>query len=258
MSIRRMLPFIAINVIVSAVVVLVILYWWDSRRPDTAETLLVPTVTTTAPPVVATAAAIAQNTDTPAPSQDEPLVHVVKAGDTLGNISRSYDVPMEDIVAANDIVDPNTLAVGQQLVIPVGGLPTDTPAPTDTPPPATPPTPLSTEPPQQGELVVEIANVIGIAQLSEEAVQILNSGSSQIALLDWQLHDEDGFIYTFGQVTLFGSGSAIMVHTETGQDGATDLFWGLEESVWQPGELVTLRDAEGEVQATYQIPEESS
>lgn len=258
MSVRRMLPFILINVLVSAIVVLAILYWWESRDADPEETVQVTAVSPTAPSAPAATQAFSQSTDTPAPQPDEPLVHVVTAGDTLANISRFYEVPMEDIMIANGISNPNILSVGQQLTIPVGGLPTATsPPPTETAAPATPeepPTPIATEPLEQGDVAVEISEVVSAGEMAEEAVQILNNGSRQVALLDWKLADEDGHVYTFGQVTLFGDGAGLLVHTETGQDTATDLYWGLEESAWEPGELVTLLDEEEEIQATYTIP----
>jgi competence protein ComEC len=72
--------------------------------------------------------------------------------------------------------------------------------------------------------------------------------------LGWRLSDEQGLVYTFGQVTLFGDGAAILVHTEAGQDSASDLFWGLEQPVWQPGKAVILTDAEGTIRTTFTIP----
>jgi hypothetical protein len=96
--------------------------------------------------------------------------------------------------------------------------------------------------------------VVGVGQLTEEAVSISNLGSRPAALLNWRLIDAEGHIYTFGQVTLFGDGAAIVVHTESGQDGPSDLFWGQEQPVWQSGETVTLQDGEGTTQATYPIP----
>ena len=35
MSFRRMLPFILVNILVSATVVLAILWWWEGRKEDT-------------------------------------------------------------------------------------------------------------------------------------------------------------------------------------------------------------------------------
>lgn len=45
-------------------------------------------------------------------------IHTVQAGETLLAIARQYGVTVEALVAANNLADPNTLAVGQQLIIP--------------------------------------------------------------------------------------------------------------------------------------------
>lgn len=42
----------------------------------------------------------------------------VQPGDTLSSIAARYDVTVEDMVKANDIVDPNLIKAGQKLVIP--------------------------------------------------------------------------------------------------------------------------------------------
>lgn len=52
---------------------------------------------------------------TPTPA---PFIHVVKAGETLSQISQSYGVSQVDIIQANQIVNPNTLSAGVELVIP--------------------------------------------------------------------------------------------------------------------------------------------
>lgn len=259
MSLRRMLPFILINIFVSAVVVLGILYWWENRElvadergmAETAVSTLTPT-----PELTFEEASQQVTADTEPETFLDPdeTIHVVQAGDTLGNISRTYDVSMEDIMTANGITDPNRLSVGQRLLIPVGGLPTPTPQPSPTPTSDAPPTPIATEPAPEGDAQVEITDVIGAGQLAAEAVQLVNNGSRQIALQGWQLVSEQGVIYTFGQVTLFGDGAGIMIHTAVGQDRATDLYWNRDTAVWQPGDTVTLRNADNEVQSTYVIP----
>src|SRR5690606_29776587 len=66
-----------------------------------------------------------------------PTTHIVQAGETLGIISQQYDVAIEDIAVANNIVNVNAISVGEELIIPVGGLPTETPQPT-VPPTETP------------------------------------------------------------------------------------------------------------------------
>lgn len=50
-------------------------------------------------------------------SQIEPVVHVVEAGETLYGIANRYGVTVEAIVAANQIVDPSRIGVGQELRI---------------------------------------------------------------------------------------------------------------------------------------------
>ncbi len=50
----------------------------------------------------------------------EPVVHVVESGETLYGIAEQYGLTVEDIAAFNDIMDPSQLAVGQQLIIPIG------------------------------------------------------------------------------------------------------------------------------------------
>ena len=56
------------------------------------------------------------------------------------------------------------------------------------------------------------------------------------------------------QLTLFGEGAGISIHTGPGQDNATDLFWGLEEALWNSGDRVVLYDDAGTVQAEFQVP----
>lgn len=259
MSFRRMLPFILINILVSAGVVLLILNWWDGRQQAAAEPI---TILPTAPTVGAvppgpTAQVIGQEPaaeETAAP-EEEPLIYRVKGGDTLGTIADQFDVTIAEIIAANNLTNPDFLEIDQELVIPVGG--EEAPAaPTATLDPSVPPPPIPTlTAPAGGEAVVEIGEIVGAGVLAEEAVSIVNSGSRPIALLGWRLTDEDGRAYTFGQVTLFGDGAAILVHTEAGLDGSSDLYWGFEEPIWRAGETATLIDAEGTTRSTYVVQE---
>lgn len=52
----------------------------------------------------------------------ENVIHVVKSGDILGFIAESYGVTVQDIIAANNLVSPDRLEVGQELLIPLAGL----------------------------------------------------------------------------------------------------------------------------------------
>ena len=262
MSLRRMLPFIFVNIVVSAVVVLLVLSWWDSRQEEPADTTPVSIGGLNTPVATGPTAAIGETSVAAAPTveagDDGPTIHIVQAGDTLGKIAELYDVSVEDIATANEIVNVNTIAIGQELLIPIGGLPTETPLPTAQPTQNASPTPLPTEPPAPGTVVVEITEVIGVGDLATEAVRITNVGTRQAELRGWQLFDEQGHIYRFVDATLYGSSAAgspaILIHTEAGQNGPSDLYWGQEMAVWESGETVTLRDAEETVQATYEIP----
>ncbi|MBC8171723.1 MAG: LysM peptidoglycan-binding domain-containing protein, partial [Anaerolineae bacterium] len=71
------------------------------------------------------------------------VTYIVKPGDTLFKIALNYQVTVSAIVAANNIPNPNLIYVGQQLIIPTGGVP-------PTPPPGTTPQPT---PPPGGETV---------------------------------------------------------------------------------------------------------
>lgn len=255
MTIRRMLPFVLVNIIISAVVVLAILYWWDSQRPD--ETLFLPP---TPSPTVALILATPPNSNNEGeasptePTSEGPPVYIVQAGDTLGKISTEFDVSVEEIMAANGMDNPNFIQVGQSLVIPVGGL-----SSTATPPPvptgAFTPAPLPTLTPAfvAGDVQIEITEVVGIGNLTEESVLITNTGSQPVALQGWTLSDQSGRVYTFKQVTLFGDGAGIRLHTEAGQDSFADLYWGWEQPVWEANEMVSLRDSTGTLRAQFLI-----
>lgn len=52
----------------------------------------------------------------------ETTTHVVEAGQELALIARLYGVDMNDIVAMNNITNPDLLYVGQELTIPAGGV----------------------------------------------------------------------------------------------------------------------------------------
>ncbi|GAB4471193.1 MAG: hypothetical protein Kow0088_04730 [Anaerolineales bacterium] len=63
-------------------------------------------------------------TPTPDAPHDLPALrteeerYIVKPGDTLGNIALAYNLPLEQLVEANQLSNPNVLEVGQELIIP--------------------------------------------------------------------------------------------------------------------------------------------
>jgi len=58
---------------------------------------------------------IAVETPIPTPT---PLTYIVQPGDTLSEIAETYRIPLDDLLAANPDVSPNSMSVGQMLLIP--------------------------------------------------------------------------------------------------------------------------------------------
>ena len=172
----------------------------------------------------------------------------------MGKISTIFGVAMEDILEANGLFDPNFLQVGQELIIPTAGFEEPEPVAPPTEAAVGAPPPIPTEPLAGGEVIITIREVIAPGDLPNEAVSIINTGSRPVALQGWKLRDAQGFEYTFSQVTLFGDGAGILVHTEVGPSTPLDLYWGLESAVWSSGETVRLIDGEGTEQASFVVP----
>jgi LysM repeat protein len=62
-----------------------------------------------------------RHTPTPSPvvtQEPAPFIHVVQPGEYLQYIADLYGVTVEDIVALNDITNPNRIRVGRELLIP--------------------------------------------------------------------------------------------------------------------------------------------
>lgn len=252
-----------ISTVISVIVVLIL------APPGAEESLSATTMPTNS--VMSTQAVEGRATPTA-----EVKLHVVQSGDTISGLAYQYDVPEEDIIAANQLDNPNFLQVGMQLIIPVGGVPevtaTLTPAPTatDTPIPFEPPsadmtatvaaelgattTPLPTSLPSVGELTIEITEVLGAGQLEEERVVITNLGDTLAGMQDWTLSGAGGTVYTFPNFRLW-AGGGVTVHTRVGQDGSppANFYWGKLEPVWSAGDVVTLKDAQGNVLDTFTI-----
>jgi len=70
--------------------------------------------------------------------------------------------------------------------------------------------------------------------LNDEYVIIRNSGSSAISLKGWKLMDEAGNIYRFPDVVI-PAGGEIRVHTGSGSDTSTDLYWSSSTPIWNNG-----------------------
>lgn len=266
---KRLFYYLFINVLVSACATVAVLTIWDRvRAPDVGPVAQVPqdSAPASGDNSPANASLSAQNTGA-APAAPEPTAteeapdepsrstfeYAVQSGDTLAILAGRFDVTIEEIIAVNDMDDPNRLEIGQILNIP--GQPEDAPLETENPAEDTQPPPAATgeAPSAQGNSQVVVDSVIGAGDLNSERVLVKNSGAGELSMQGWQLLEEEGEVFTFPRLTLFADG-AVYVHTRAGQPTVVDLYWGLDAPVWVTGETVVLLDDLGEVRATYRVP----
>jgi LysM repeat protein len=177
-----------------------------------------------------------------------PNVFTVQPGDTLFGIAQEVDVPINALMAANGLTNPDQLSVGQILLIPseewIAAFqerqPTVRARASITPSPVVEPH------------AVEIRGVEAPGDLDREAITIENRGGV-VDMRDWRMSDGEGNTYTFPAFTLHRG--AFNLNIKEGNDTPIDLYWNLEESILTPGKTLTLSDADGKVVSTFTIPE---
>ena len=195
---------------------------------------------------------------TPFPTPPPPLSHTVSGGDTLSGIAQAYDVSVEELIEANDIENPDFLQIDQVLIIPQGAA-LDTPAPGAVVDPGDNsldeeqdvvelPTLTPSGPP-----LVEFETVLNVGDPASERVILENRGGT-VSLEGWTLSGTSGETFVFPALTLFPE-AAVQVHSASGSNTPYALYWDRDEPAWETGELVTLRDTDGNVVDTYIIPE---
>lgn len=214
------------------------------------------------------------------------ITHVLADGENPSILAETYNTPMEEILAANALTeeDAGFLQIGQVLVIPLEGCPlefvpvgtedagtddesgegeadslstedatedtaTETPAATSTPTV----TATITLPPTAVDAQVQIVEVIAPGDVTSEAVVLRNNGRN-VNLTGWTISDAEGNTYTFPERNLFSNGE-ITLYTGSGASTPAVTYWGLNQAVWgEPGDVVTLSDPNGVVQASFRVP----
>lgn len=91
----------------------------------------IPFATSTRNPTRTPGGLVAAETPLPSPT---PFTYTVKSGDTISSIALQFGVSMDDLLAANPEISPNSMSIGQMLKIPSNpenpsGEPTPTPVP---------------------------------------------------------------------------------------------------------------------------------
>ncbi|MFQ5615125.1 MAG: LysM peptidoglycan-binding domain-containing protein [Anaerolineales bacterium] len=257
---KRLAYYLLINVGVSACTILTVLFVWErvNRSDVVTPTPAVQNMSSTA----TVQGGDATPTDAPSPSPTTAHEsYQVQSGDTLGTIADRFGVTIEAIIETNELENPDILSVGDVLIIPLPPDPDappptvvpETPPATRTPPPTLPAGQTSTPLPPGFDPQLEIVTVVGAGNLEDERVVIKLNADVEISLRGWRLEGNDGNVYVFPELTLF-KGGAVTISTKTGVDTVVALYWGLEKSVWEEGEVVLLIDPQGNVQASYQIP----
>jgi len=116
--------------------------------------------------------------ETPLPTST-PQIYIVESGDTISEIAEKFKIPQTDLIAANPDVNPNTLTIGQTLIIPDPSAPLAA-ASTLTPVPV-PVTQAACHPTADSGLWC-------FALIQNNTVEIIENISAQITLFDDSNH----------------------------------------------------------------------
>jgi LysM repeat protein len=286
---------IGVNAVVSLVIAISVVLIAGRQVPaGTVDALVTETDVAAAQAAVSPESEAGQGETAAQSTPIQSVVYAVEEGDTLTVIAKKFAIPISDIMQANGLTNQDFIQVGQELIIPVGGLSTATPTftpqpqPTDTPLPFDPPTPLpenaqvpqepaatvgpsstptNTPPPTVtpiptltsapfGELNVVVSEVVAPGDLMSETLVILNKGAGT-SLVNWKLEGSPLGIFVFPDIFLF-SGGSIRIHTSAGENSASDLYLNQGEAAWTPGANIILSDNKGVEISRLTVPATST
>jgi competence protein ComEC len=84
--------------------------------------------------------------------------------------------------------------------------------------------------------------------LNDEYVVFENTGEGPLDIGGWTVTDEAGKTYTVPEGVTLESGAQVTLHSGSGEDTATDLYWGQGSPVWNNGgDTVTVRNSDGDI-----------
>lgn len=85
------------------------------------------------------------------------------------------------------------------------------------------------------------------SSLNAEYVVVTNGTAAPVQLKGYVLSDAENHRYTFGSFTL-GKGKSVKVHTGSGKNTATDVYWGSGNYIWNnTKDTATLKKPSGAV-----------
>jgi len=232
--------------------------------------------------------------DTQPTSTPGNTIYRVQNGDALSSIASKFEVSVYDLMIANGLTNEDFIQVDQELIIPIGGLPTATPTFTPVPPTPTeaiafdPPTPipngaeqpattLGTTPPLTESVAPSEAPesapptvmptptdrpFTGIVITINDIAGVGDINLERISITNQGTGTslktwtlEGSPIGVFSFPDIFlFSGGTIRIHTRSGQSSPSDLFLNQTTSAWPPGSIITLKDDTGVEVAQFTVP----
>lgn len=190
------------------------------------------------------------------------IFHSVVSGDTVSALAQQYGVNYFLMLDVNNLTEAAAayLQIGDTLLVPLEGCATEsqstaTPSsPSGSADPSGDAAPTMTLASPAETAQIEIIEVEGIGDITAEGVRLRNTGADAINLTGWNLTAADDSSFSFPEFVLF-SNAVITLYTRSGADTGDALFWGKDQPVWQDGDVLTLTDSAGQVQASIRIRE---
>lgn len=164
-------------------------------------------------------------------------------------VATQHDAPTAPLeLRDGDPVEPGVDGeVQNRLVIPVNG---------STATPALPDGGTTTEPaePTDQEGTLSIATIHEDAagddndNLNDEYIVFENTGDQPLELTGWSVADDADHTYTFPSGFTLDPGAQVTLHTGSGTDSPSDLYWGSGRAVWNNGgDTVIVRNDSGSI-----------
>ncbi|MEZ4669297.1 MAG: lamin tail domain-containing protein [Anaerolineae bacterium] len=206
------------------------------------------------------------------------ILYTLVEGDTPFAVAEQFGADPFRLMEVNGLNDETAslLQIGESLIVPLDGCPLEGPQATAAPtldPAAEANTPTSesataeategatatptlrptlTLPPTATNAQVEIAEVVGAGSINTEGIVLRNNGSN-VNLKGWTITTSSGNTYTFAERIFFSNG-LVTIYSRVGQDTAIALFWNRTQPAFQAGDVVTLKNEQGQVQGSFRLP----